>query len=108
MRAQVASSLKSGARSSPVGGRLREQGRLELFAQRRDRYPVDDLGAERIREEVARGGFRQAPAAQVEHRFVVEAADRRAVRAFDVVGKDLELRLGVDLRLGAEQQVAAR
>ncbi len=77
-------------------------------AERGDRYAIDDLGAERVGEEVARGRLRQAAAAQIEHRVVVEPADRRAVRAFHVVGKDLELRLGIDLRLGAEQQVAAR
>ena len=46
----------------------------------------------------------QAARPQVEQRLVVELADRGAVRALDVVGEDLELRLGVDLRVVREQQ----
>ena len=41
---------------------------------------------------------------QVEQRLRVQLPDRRAVRALHVVGEDLELRLGVDLRLVREQQ----
>ena len=48
----------------------------------------------------------EAAGAQVEHRVVVELPDRRAVRALHVVGEDLELRLGVDLRVVGEQQRA--
>ena len=43
--------------------------------------------------------------AQVEQLLGVELADGRAVAALDVVGVDLELGLGVDLRVLAEQQV---
>ena len=46
-----------------------------------------------------------AARAQVEQRLLVELADRRAVRALHVVGVDLQLRLGVDLRVVGEQQV---
>src|ERR1017187_2543784 len=33
---------------------------------------------------------------KVENRFAIDLADRGAVRALDVVGKDFKLRLGVD------------
>src|SRR5690349_13136791 len=88
--------------------RLVEQRGFEPLAKRCNRYAIDDFGAERVGEQVARGGIGEASAAQVEERVVVEPADGCAVRAFDVVGEDLELRLGVDLRFGAEKQVTAR
>ena len=46
-----------------------------------------------------------AAGAQVEDRVLIELADGRPVGALHVVGIDLELRLGVDLRLVGEQQV---
>ena len=46
-----------------------------------------------------------AAAAQIEDRVLVELADGGAVAALDVVGEDLELRLGVDLRVVGQQQV---
>ena len=49
-----------------------------------------------------------AARAQVEHRVLVELADRRAVRALHVVGEDLELRLRVDLRVVGQQQRLVR
>ena len=52
----------------------------------------------------ARGLGRNAAAGHVEERVAVELADRRAVGAFDVVGEDFELGLGVDRRRAREQQ----
>ncbi len=43
--------------------------------------------------------------AQVEQRRCVELPHGRAVAAFDVVGVDLELRLGIDLGFFRQQQV---
>jgi hypothetical protein len=55
--------------------------------------------------------YRQARAARLVregHRIIaVELADGRAMRGLDVVGEDLELRLGIDVRLVREQQAAA-
>ena len=45
------------------------------------------------------------PRAQVKELVVVELADRRAVRVFDVVGVDFELWLGVDFGVAREQQI---
>ncbi len=50
----------------------------------------------------------EAPRPQVEDRLVVHLADGGAVRALDVVGEDLELRLGVDLRVVGQQQRLVR
>ncbi len=46
-----------------------------------------------------------AAAAQVEERARIERSDGGAVRAFHVVGIDLELRLAVGVRVSREQQV---
>ena len=43
-------------------------------------------------------------ATQVEDRLAVKLADGGAVRAFDVVGENLELRLGVDGRVVGQEQ----
>ena len=79
-----------------AGARSFEHRLFEPAAQRGDRNPLDHLGAEGIGQQIARGFFREAPAAQVEDLLAVELADGRAVRALHVVGKDLELRQGVD------------
>ena len=69
-----------------------------------DADPVQHLASKRVNQHVARIFRVDAARAQVEHRVFVELADRRAVRALHVVGEDLELRLGVDLRVVGEQQ----
>ena len=81
---------------------------LEPKLERGDGDAVDDLGAERISEEVARRSVGKPAAGQIEHRLAVELADGGAMRALDVVGENLELRLGVDVRFRGQQQVAAR
>ena len=40
--------------------------------------------------------------------LILKLPDRRAVRAFDIVGIDFKLRQGVDLGRAAEQQVLVR
>ena len=51
---------------------------------------------------------RDAAAFEVEERGPVELADGGAMRAFDVVGEDFELGLGVDRRGAGEQQALQR
>ena len=46
-----------------------------------------------------------AASPQIKNGLLVQLADRRAVRAFHIVGIDLELRFGVHRRLVAEQDV---
>ncbi len=59
-----------------------------------------------MEQHVARLGARQAPGPQVEHRLVVELADRRAVRALHIVRENLELRIRVDGGVVRQQQRA--
>ena len=66
--------------------------------------PVQDVAGKRVNQHDARRPVVDAARAQVEHRVLVELTDRRPVRALHVVGEDLELRLGVDLRLVAQEQ----
>ena len=67
-------------------------------------HALEDLAGKRVNQHVARLEVGQAARAQIENRVVVELPDRRAVRALHVVGKDLELRLGVDRRVVRQQQ----
>jgi len=45
---------------------------------------------------------------QVEQGILVHLADRRTVGALHIIGVDLQLRLGIDLRVVREQQIAVR
>jgi len=51
---------------------------------------------------------RRSPGAKVKHLFVIQLPDRRAVRAFYVIGKDLELGLRVDHRAIRQQEGLVR
>ena len=66
--------------------------------ERLDLDAVDDVLRERIRQQAARIALADAARPQVEHRFRVQLADGRAVRAAHVVGENLQLGLGVDHR----------
>ena len=57
---------------------------------------VDALRDERLQQQPARDASGDAARTQVEERALVELTDGRAVRAFHVVGVDLELGLAVD------------
>src|SRR5262245_52530067 len=74
----------------------RRAGSLALQPQTVELELVEELADEGLDQEFPRRTVGQAPAAQVEHRLLVEPSDRGAVRALDVVGVDLELgpRLG--------------
>ena len=85
--------------AAPCGLGLRQHRLLEPVPERGDGDALDDLGAERVGQQIARRGIGQAAALQIEHFIDIELADGRAVRAFHVVGENLELRLGVDARL---------
>src|SRR5665213_2294612 len=66
---------------------------------------------ERLRREcrdqhAARLVLGDAAGAQIEHRLLVEIADRGAVAAFDIVGEDFQLRLGIDAGAPAQKQVS--
>src|SRR3546814_25584 len=91
---RMAMSVLPGAAGQPVadGGHQRRADALGGDV-------VHALGQEGLDEQGPRRGFRDAAGAQVEERVVVEVAGGRAVAADDVVGVDLQLGLGVDLRL---------
>src|SRR5688572_715566 len=72
------------------GAGLRHHRPLEALDDRAHRYALDDRRAEGVRQQVAGGALRQPAAAQVEQLLGVELADRGAVGALHVVGKDLE------------------
>ena len=69
-------------------------------------HAVEALAGEGEEQELARGHLVDAAGAQVEQRVLLDLADGGAVRALHVVGVDLQLRLGVDLRVVGKQQVA--
>ena len=69
-------------------------------------HAVEALAGEGIEQQLARGHLVDAARTQIEQRVLLDLADGRAVRALHVVGVDLQLRLGVDLRVIGEQQVA--
>ena len=95
---------------SPHAGRPgRVRGVAKSVASRRaaqlDRRDVaQHLGGKGMEQQVAGLVARQAARLQVEQRVFVELADGGAVGALHVVGEDLELRVGVDLRVVREQQ----
>ena len=69
-------------------------------------HAVEALAGKGVEQQVARRGLVDAARAQVEELLLLDLADGGAVRAFHVVGVNLELRLGVDARVVGEQQVA--
>ncbi len=77
-------------------------------ASRLERHPVQHVARERVNQHAPRLPVAEPARPQVEHRFVVDLAHRGAMRALDVVGEDLELRLGVDLRILGQQQRRVR
>src|SRR6185312_11038116 len=78
---------------------------LQLFPYRLQLDVLQHAGGEGVGEQLARGVLANAATLHVEERGVVQATHRGAVRALDVVGVDLELRLGVHPRLARQEQV---
>ena len=56
------------------------------------------LGAEGIGQQAARNTLGQAAALQIKHLVGIKLANGCAMRAFHIIGKDFELRLGIDAR----------
>ena len=77
----------------------------DALFQFRDFNAFDDFVRERVHEQCLRLFLRNPARLHVKHRLVVELADGATVRTFDVVGKNFELRFGVDGRFVAEQNV---
>src|SRR5262249_22443077 len=83
----------------------RNQQPVEPALERRDHDPADNLARERVGQQTTRRLEAEAAGAQVEDRVLFEPADRRSVSALDVIGKDLQLRLGVDHGILGQEQV---
>ena len=69
-------------------------------------HAVEALAGEGDEQELARGHLVDAARAQVEQGVPLDLADGGPVGALHVVSVDLQLRLGVDLRVIGKQQVA--
>src|SRR5688572_4590662 len=90
---------------SDTGESLKRES-LEPLPKRINRNRLEHLCRKRIREQLARLAVRDAAALHIEQRRFVDPANRCAVRALHVIGKDLELGLRVDPRaLGQQQRV---
>jgi len=75
---------------------LPDQRHLKLFTNGVKPDAVQHIAGERVNQDVARISQRNTTGPQIEHLVVVELPHRCAVGALHVIGKDLELRLGVD------------
>ena len=92
-----------------AGSALRElppHALLRARADRLERQAAQHVGGKSVNQQLPRVRVAQPARAEIEERLIVELTHGRAVRALDVVGENLELRLRVDLRILREQQRA--
>src|SRR5262249_27657710 len=82
------------------------QGLAQPLAYGGGLHAIEAFVGEGKQQQAARLSLRHSAGTQVEQRVFVDLPDGGAVSALDVVGVDFQLRLGVDLRLVAQQQVA--
>src|SRR5215208_6611789 len=75
---------------------LVEEDRFQSFAQSFYFDAIRNILRERVDEQAAGFAFADAARLQVKQRFTIELADSRAVSAANIVGQNLQLRLGVD------------
>src|SRR6185437_14811588 len=78
---------------------------LQLVAHRGNRQLFQHFGRERVGEQPQRYLRPDAATLEIEQRCRIDGSDRGPVRALDVVGVDLELRLCIDARTFREKQV---
>ena len=71
-------------------------------------HPPHALFSERHQQQIARFLLADAARLQVEQRVLLNLPDRCAVCTLHIVRVNLQLRLRVDLRVVAQQQVAIR
>src|SRR5713226_4213113 len=107
--------LSSGVLAVGPSRRIRRIGHLEQTLVDQPFYVLPDgsllhaveaLAGEGEEQELARGHLVDSTRTQVEQGVPLNLADGGPVRALHVVGVDLQLRLGVDLRVVGKQQVA--
>src|ERR1019366_5401430 len=71
-------------------------------------HAFQTLPGESHQKQSARGNLINAPRLQVEQGVFFDLANGRAVRTLHVVGVDLQLRLGINLRVIGKKKVAVR
>ena len=103
-RHDVGGQRHAGPRSASAPREPALEPRADVGGQRLVLDLLDGLGEERERQEVLGRGPRHAARAQVVERLRVDRAGGRAVRALHVVGVDLELGLGQELRIPVEEE----
>src|SRR5215471_2999923 len=81
---------------------------LDLLARRTWLHSVETFTGKGKEQELACRELVDSAGAQIEERVLFNLADGRSMRTLYVVGIDLQLRLGVDLCVVREQQVAIR
>src|SRR5450432_1151618 len=67
---------------------------------------IECLRGEGRDQHAARLVLGDAAGAQIEQRLLVEVADGGAMAAFDIIGENFQLRLGIDAGAPAQEQVA--
>src|SRR5882757_7576192 len=82
-----------------------EENAFQRICQRFHLDAVDNVLGEGVDQEVPRVDFRDAARLKVKQHLAIELADGSAVGAADVVRPDLQLRLGIDSRIVAEDQI---
>src|SRR6266540_5170538 len=93
--------LEHGVWSSELSCRRQMRSRFQPFPEQLVKFltrrlapdAIDDLAGKRMNQHAFRGFQSDAPCPQVINRVIVQLAYRGAVRAFDVIGVDLQLRL---------------
>ena len=83
----------------------------ELVNHRARRFALDaldDFAGEGVDQHLPRRVHADASRAQIKNALVIQLADGRAVRAFNVVGIDFQLRFRVGRRIVGKQKVFIR
>ena len=78
--------------------------RFQLVFQSLDVNALDDIAGERKRKDIPRHHLADTTRAQIENLLVVQLSNGSTMRALDIVGEDLQLRLRIDRRIISQEQ----
>src|SRR5262249_45848349 len=81
-----------------------KQAALQLGTERIDRDTADDVVGKGVSQQLPGLLLADAARLQIEDLFLIELANARSVRALDIIGVNLQLRLGVDHCIVRQQQ----
>ena len=79
--------------------------RQHLLSERIAADSLGELGGEGVEDHLLRRLLFDTARAQIEQLFFINAPDGRPVAAFHVIGVNLQLRFGVDLRQPPQQEI---